>query len=247
MSSIRFSPIFDLDYGSENSAMRGQAPLLANLPRDRKTGDHGVSLSRARHKMSSQGQYDTPGAASSMGGVAAVPRYSRAARHLHWLIAALLAIQYVTAALMPHIGRNTPMSTTINLHFSFGVVIVLVMAVRFVQRLRQPVPIDATYSPGWERGLARGVHLAFYVLVLIVPFLGWASASAHNLPVSLFGVIPLPDLAAPKARWALKSGDVHTYAMWTMLALIAFHAAAALFHHFVRRDRLLQRMLPALR
>jgi cytochrome b561 len=175
-----------------------------------------------------------------------VARYSRSARTLHWLIVALLAIQYITAVLLPHIGRNTPMSTTINLHFSFGVIIVVVMAVRLVQRLRHPVPLDSTYSPGWERALARVVHLAFYALVLIVPFLGWASASAHNLPVSLFGAIPLPALAAPKTRWALTAGDIHTYAMWTMLGLIAFHAAAALFHYYVRRDRVLQSMLPRL-
>ena len=67
---------------------------------------------------------------------------------------------------MPHIGRNTPMSTTINLHFSFGVIIVAVMAVRFVQRLRHPVPIDAAYSPARERAAARTLHLAFYFLVL---------------------------------------------------------------------------------
>ena len=196
--------------------------------------------------MSSPPRYETTAAGSSPSRVAAARRYSRSARNLHWLIVALLAIQYVTAALMPHIGSKTPMSTTINLHFSFGVIIVVVMAIRLVQRLRHPVPLDATGSPAWERGLARFVHLVFYALLLIVPFLGWASASAHNLPVSLFGVIPLPALAPPKARWALTSGDIHTYAMWTMLGLIAFHAAAALFHYFVRRDRVLQSMLPRL-
>ena len=104
------------------------------------------------------------------------PRYGKAARTLHWLIVALLTIQYLTAAFMPHIGRKTPMSTSINLHFSFGVIIVLVMAVRLVQRLRNPVPIAPTYT-SWERPLARTTHLAFYAALLVVPFLGWASAS----------------------------------------------------------------------
>lgn len=196
--------------------------------------------------MQSNQKYDTAGSASDGSSATALPRYSRSARNLHWLIVALLTIQFVTAAFLPHIGSKTPMSTIINLHFSFGIVIVAVMAIGFVQRLRHPVPLDATYSPAWERGLARTVHLAFYFLVLIVPFLGWASASAHNLPVRLFGVIPLPALAPPKARWALTAGDIHTYAMWTLLGLIAFHAAAALFHYWVRRDRVLQSMLPQL-
>ena len=76
------------------------------------------------------------------------------------------------------------------------------------------------------------------------PFLGWASASAHSLPVTLFGLLTLPDIAAPKARWALTAGDVHTYTMWCVLALIGLHVAAALWHRFVRHDGVLQRMLP---
>src|SRR3954447_23334286 len=133
--------------------------------------------------MPARKKYDAVGSASDASGVAALPRYSRSARNLHWLIVALVTIQYITAALLPHIGSKTPMSTIINLHFSVGVIIVAVMAFRFVQRLRHPVLLDATYSPAWERGLARTIHIAFYFLVLIVPFLGWASASAHNLPV----------------------------------------------------------------
>lgn len=62
--------------------------------------------------------------------------------------------------------------------------------------------------------------------------------------MALFG-IPLPALAPPKARWALQAGDIHTLAMWALLALVAVHALAALYHYFVRRDGVLQRMLPA--
>jgi cytochrome b561 len=170
-------------------------------------------------------------------------RYSKPAQVLHWLIAALLTIQFVTAFLLPHIGSKTPLTTLISLHFSFGVLVLGVTAVRFVHRLLRPVPLEAAGTPAWERLLARTVHRAFYLILLVGPFLGWASASAHNLPVSLFG-IPLPALAAPKARWALTAGDIHTYAMWTFLGLITLHAAAALFHYWVRRDSVMQSMLP---
>jgi cytochrome b561 len=100
-------------------------------------------------------------------------------------------------------------------------------------------------SPEWERWAAHATHVIFYFILLVGPFLGWASASAHKLPVSVFGIIALPDIAAPKARWALTAGDLHTWMMWTLLALIALHAAAALYHYFIRRDGVLQRMLPA--
>jgi len=79
---------------------------------------------------------------------------------------------------------------------------------------------------------------------------GYAQTSEKIALSKLLGgrvLAPLPALAPPKARWALTAGDIHTYAMYTLLGLIAFHAAAALYHYYVRRDRVLQSMLPGLR
>lgn len=170
--------------------------------------------------------------------------YRPAAKLLHWLIALLVTAQFVVAFLMPHIGRNTKPGGLVSLHFSLGVAIVAVMLVRWIHRLRFPVPLEVPGAPSWERWAAHWMHIAIYLLLLVGPWLGWASASAHNLPVTLFG-LPLPALAAPKARWALQAGDVHTWAMWALLALVTLHAVAALYHYFVRRDGVLQRMLPA--
>lgn len=173
-----------------------------------------------------------------------VPSYSGTAKAFHWLIVALVLVQFVVSWFMPHIGRNAVPGTLINLHFSLGVLILVVMAIRFLHRLSHPVRPAMPDAPGWERRLAQAIHALFYAILLIVPFLGWASASAHDLPVTLFGLFTLPALAPPKARWALTAGDMHTYAMWTLLGIIALHAAAALYHHFVRRDGVMQRMLP---
>ena len=172
--------------------------------------------------------------------------YSPTAKTLHWLIAVLVAAQFVVAWLMPHIGRNTQPGGLVSLHFSLGVAIVVVMLIRWIHRLRHPVPLEMPGSPAWQRRSAHGMHIALYVLLLVAPWLGWASASAHDLPVALFG-LPLPALAAPKARWGLQAGDVHTWSMWALLALVVVHALAALYHYFARRDRVLQRMLPARR
>lgn len=170
--------------------------------------------------------------------------YSSAAKLLHWLIVLLVLTQFVIAILMPDIGRNTVSGTLINLHFSFGVLILVVMAIRFISRLLYPVPLDMPGSPLWERWTAHTTHLAFYFILLVGPFLGWASASAHKLPVNVFGIVLLPDIAPAKARWALTAGDIHTYMMWTLLALIGLHVAGALYHYFLRHDGVLRRMLP---
>ena len=170
--------------------------------------------------------------------------YTAFAKLLHWLIAVLIAAQFVVAWFMPHIGRNAKAEGLVSLHFSLGVLILAVMIVRWIHRLRFPVPLEMPDAPAWERWAAHWMHIAIYAILLVGPWLGWASASAHNLPVRLFG-IALPALAAPKAGWALEAGDVHTWTMWALLALVALHALAALYHYFVRRDGVLQRMLPA--
>lgn len=171
--------------------------------------------------------------------------YTPTAKALHWTIVLLVTLQFVTALSMPEIGPHTQPDTWISLHFSIGVLILAVMAARLVHRMMYPVPLEASQAPAWERFVALLTHRLFYLILLVGPLLGWASASAHRLTVSLFGLITLPAIAAPKARWALTAGDVHATAMWVLLALVAMHATAALYHHVVRRDGTLRRMLPA--
>jgi cytochrome b561 len=198
--------------------------------------------------MTNQRDSRSLGAKQSTPGNARAPAtgrgYSSTAKSLHWLIVLLVLAQFVIAVLMPGIKSDTVPGTLINLHFSLGIVILVVMAIRFILRLLDPVPLDMPDSPGWERRSARATHVAFYFILLVGPFLGWASASAHRLTVNVFGLVSLPDIAAPKARWGLTAGDVHSYMMWTLLALIGLHAAAALYHYFFRHDGVLQRMLP---
>jgi cytochrome b561 len=170
--------------------------------------------------------------------------YTPTAKALHWTIVLLVTIQFVTALAMPDIGPHTQPDSWISLHFSFGVLIFAVMTARLVHRLMYPVPLEASQAPAWERFAALLAHRVFYLILLVGPLLGWASASAHRLNVSLFGLVMLPPIAAPKARWALVAGDVHATAMWVLLALVGLHAAAALYHHVVRHDGTLKRMLP---
>jgi cytochrome b561 len=169
--------------------------------------------------------------------------YDGTGKAFHWTVVALVACQFVTALLLPNIKLDTPLDTTINLHFNLGLAILVIMAARLLHRWRHPVRVVPSVAPGWERALANAMHRLFYAILLIGPFLGWAAASAHRVPVRLLGILTLPSLASRKAPWGLKAGDIHAFAMWTLLALVGLHAAVALHHHFVRHDDVLRRML----
>jgi cytochrome b561 len=171
--------------------------------------------------------------------------YNGAAKSLHWLILALLIVQFAIALIMPEIRRDTKPETLINLHLSFGILILCVAVIRLAWRVthREPEPEDGV--PPWQTLSARIVHWLLYLLLFALPILGWINASWRGFPVVMFG-LELPKLVATRApgwRW---TGDVHTLlAYFGMLTLVVMHVAAVLYHYFVRRDRVLQRMLPS--
>jgi cytochrome b561 len=170
--------------------------------------------------------------------------YKSSAKFLHWLIVALLMVQFMVAWTMPHIGRNTPVTTLISQHFTVGIVILAVAILRLVWRVIQGEPTPLDDVPPWQTQSARVIHWLLYLLLLVVPILGWINASWRGMPVVFFG-LELPKLIGPRApgwRW---TGDVHNLlANYMMLTLVGLHILAGFYHYFIRRDHILQRMLP---
>jgi cytochrome b561 len=170
--------------------------------------------------------------------------YTTTAKSLHWLIVVLLIVQFAAAWTMPHIGRNTPVTTLISLHFTFGIVILAVAIVRLAWRLTHGEPAPEAGVPPWQTASARIVHWLLYALLFVLPVLGWINASWRGKPIVMFGA-KLPQLVATRAAGWGWTGDVHSLlANYLLLTLVGLHVAAALYHYFIRRDGVLQRMLP---
>jgi cytochrome b561 len=172
--------------------------------------------------------------------------YGPVARTLHWLVFALVTVQVLAGWFMPHIRRGTPQEGLVELHLSLGATVMLLVILRLAWRVMRPTPLTTTMAR-WERVLAKLTHELLYALLLAIPLLGWAAAGFFGFNVRLFGFIPLPALADNTMQWAHTAGDVHTALTYVLLGLVGLHALAALWHHFVRRDRVLQRMLPGLK
>ncbi len=170
--------------------------------------------------------------------------YSGVAKSLHWLILALLVIQFAIAWTMPEIGRGTVPTGLIGWHLSVGLAILAVMLVRLAWRLTHTAPpAPADLSPALAT-LSRVVHYLLYALLIILPLLGWANASARGWAVKLFGVFPLPPLMAKGSSLGHSLGDVHATLALALLAVIALHVSGAVYHALFLKDRTLQRMLP---
>lgn len=169
--------------------------------------------------------------------------YGPVARSLHWIVFGLLAAQYTVGSLMPDIRRDTPQEGLVNLHLTLGSTILFFVVLRLIWRILRPTPLS-TAVPVWDRKLSRAVHDLLYLLLIVTPILGWIAAGSNGYTVRLFGFVPLPALAAKGTEWAHEMGDVHNFLVWVMLGVIGLHVLGALYHYFIVRDRILQRMLP---
>jgi cytochrome b561 len=170
--------------------------------------------------------------------------YGGVAKTLHWLIVALLVVQFATAWTMPHIGRGTRPEGLISLHLSFGVLILIVAMTRLAWRLTHPVPLLTDNVPPWQHRAAQTLHVLLYAILVALPVMGWANANARGWEVGLFGIVPLPRIMAEQSRLGMALGDVHANFAIILLVLVGLHVLAALYHHVMLRDRVLLRMLP---
>jgi cytochrome b561 len=97
--------------------------------------------------------------------------------------------------------------------------------------------------PAAQRAIAHAVHVALYALLFAMPLVGWWATSAYGAPISVFWLFELPPLVAKDEAVAERAFALHRALGIAMALLIAAHAGAALHHHFVKRDRVLRRML----
>jgi len=168
--------------------------------------------------------------------------YDLGTKIFHWLIFILVAAQYLVGEFMPHIGRNAQNAGLIAVHIGLGGFILPVIVMAIVWRVLHPVP-QLPELPPWQRIAATLTHWLLYGLILGMALLGWSATNFRGWNVTIFG-IDLPMLANKGDRWAHTAGDIHTLLVNVLLALVALHVVAALFHHFVKHDRVMRRILP---
>jgi cytochrome b561 len=170
-------------------------------------------------------------------------QYGATAKLLHWLVVALLLVQYLIGWLMPDIHRGMKPGAAITFHVSVGMVILLLIVLSLAWRLAHPVVPDSSLAP-WQRLGSRAAHWLLYALVLATTFTGWLFASYRGWSMSFFYLVPMPMLASDNTAAGKVIDGWHQAMEWTLLAVIGLHVAAALAHFFIYRDRIMQRMLP---
>jgi cytochrome b561 len=132
----------------------------------------------------------------------------------------------------------------IALHGSVGLVILLLMMFWLGWRLRHSSPPLRPVLTGIEIVLARSTHLGLQLLFGFMPLSGYVSLAAGGRPLSFFGVVAIPPLVPESGLLSQAAIALHLVGEFLIYALLAAHIGAALMHGFIRRDGILERMLP---
>lgn len=169
-------------------------------------------------------------------------RFSLSMRLFHWGMAALV-LSMVAAGLLMVTSLQTWQLTLLNIHKAFGVVAILLVTARLINRLQHKLPALPDELADWQKTVAKASHWLLYILLFAMPVSGYLMQYFAGRPVDVFGWFRLP---------AALQVDIYNYALfrelhgWLALALIGMivlHIGAALHHHFIRKDNVLKSML----
>lgn len=172
-------------------------------------------------------------------------RYSRPLIALHWLTLLLLVAVYGLIELRGVFPRDSAAYAAMKTwHFMLGLTVLALLPIRLAMRVAGgPVPPIRPPMPLWQERLAALTHLALYAFLLVMPLLGWLTLSAKGKAIPFFG-LELPALLGPDKALGHQLEEIHGTIGDFGYYLIGLHAAAALFHHYRKRDNTLRRMLP---
>jgi cytochrome b561 len=172
-----------------------------------------------------------------------IPAYTVTARVLHWIIAALVLLMVPLGVVIANEWGGRWQTPLYNLHKSIGAVILPLVVVRLIWRLTHPpLPLPADV-PRIQQVAARAIHWALYALLIAQPLVGWIATSAYPAPLPVFGLFELPKIWPADQPFSEQLFVLHRWMGIVIAVVVAMHIGAALHHRFVRKDRVLMRMI----
>lgn len=170
--------------------------------------------------------------------------YPATSKWLHWLVAACILLTVPVAIAMGRVPQGPTQDSLYDLHKALGVLIFILVVLRLANRLIRGAPMPAPGIERWQKAASSATHGSIYVLLVAMPIVGYLANSAYGAPTPFFGLFTIPPIIGKNEPLSDALFAGHRWAGFLLIALVAMHVCAALFHHFVRGDTVLRRMLP---
>ncbi|TPI37497.1 cytochrome b [Mesorhizobium sp. B3-1-6] len=171
--------------------------------------------------------------------------YTSTQKFLHWTLFALVVLLYALTYGDAFYSRGDPAVAFFwRLHISFGLLLAALVFWRVVLRGLRGAPGLPSEMPAAEQAAAKIGHFILYTLLIAIPVLGILLTWFRGDALSFFGLFMIPAPFAPDRVTARTIRELHSLCANGILIMAGLHAMAALYHHFIRRDTVLTRMLP---
>ena len=182
--------------------------------------------------------------------------YGSIAKWLHWSTAVLFLLAYVSVYFRQWFTepRTDINMTALQLHLSIGISLGVIVVLRIVWRRmnRQPEPEPGTPL---EHLAAHFGHYALYAIMIIMPITGYLGTGLNTeffflfeIPrfadTALFNLVVVEWFGLTFEEFEKPIDFIHkeVFGAWIVWMLILGHAAAAMYHHFIKRDKTLKKM-----
>jgi cytochrome b561 len=167
-------------------------------------------------------------------------RFALRSRVLHWVMAAMVvAMLFIGVTMVSSLGDYHRL---VSIHRPLGIAILILAAIRVVNRRLTPLPPFLASMSVRERWIASWSERLLYTLLFALPLVGWGMLSAGHYPIVLFGPVHLPAILPARPMLYAFLRRTHTVLAYALFVTFLAHMSAVLFHAWVLRDGLLRRM-----
>ncbi|CAM2934980.1 cytochrome b561 family protein [Legionella steigerwaltii] len=169
-------------------------------------------------------------------------RFGSITKLLHWLIFILIAAQFY---FVWSLSDNSPLTPLyMMLHKSVGVTILVLGLLFYIWHIISIKPLPPENQPRWQYIISKLVHHLLFILIILMPIVGYIMTCSDGKPINFFGWFTIPCLITENEQLGSIMFSTHETIAFIILALVGLHFLAALYHHFIRKDDVLKRMLP---
>ncbi|HLD76712.1 MAG TPA: cytochrome b/b6 domain-containing protein [Rickettsiales bacterium] len=159
-------------------------------------------------------------------------KYHISSRIIHWLMALIIII---TLLLGIYMTKFLPKDATnlieiYNLHKSFGVMALIFIVIRIINRFIHKAPQTPEGFNKIEKFAAHFIHILLYILMIFVPFSGYLMSNFYGFPVHIFSY-KMPIIVSNNLQFGAIFLNIHEILAYSLLAAIIFHILGALKHN----------------